>query len=75
MRAEASDKAMGAVAEELKKMNARLDTIETDIRTTNERLSAYENKGKGVLIGVGLFGTGLGASLLAMIAKIMGWFD
>jgi tetrahydromethanopterin S-methyltransferase subunit G len=74
LRAEASNKAMGAVAEELKKINDRLDTIESDIRTTNSRLSAYENKGKGFLIAAGLFGAGAGASVLAALAKLMGWF-
>lgn len=74
MRAEASDKAMKAVADELRKINERLDQIESEHRATNERLSAYENKGKGVLIGVGLLGTGMGATILAIIAKFAEWF-
>lgn len=74
MRAEASDKAMKAVADELRKINERLDQIESEHRATNERLSAYENKGKGVLIGVGLLGTGMGATILAVIAKFAEWF-
>ena len=74
LRAEASDKAMSAVADELRKINQRLDHIEAEHRATNERLSAYENKGKGVLIGVGLLGTTFGATILAIIAKFAEWF-
>lgn len=71
MRAETTDKAMRAVADELKKINERLNTIEAEHRATNERLSAYENKGKGLMIGVGLAGTGFGAGLLAALGKLL----
>lgn len=74
MRAEAGEKAAVAVVNELKRMNDRLGKIEADIRATNERLSGHENRGKGLLIGVGIFGTGIGASFLAALAQIWGWF-
>ena len=64
----------GAVADELRKINTRLDKIETDIRAANARLTGYEDKGKGVLIGVGILGTGIGAGLLAALAKFLEWF-
>lgn len=59
---------------ELRKLHERLDHIEAEHRATNERLSAYENKGKGLMIGIGLAGTGFGAAVLAAIAKLVEWF-
>lgn len=61
-------------AAELRKIHDRLDHIQSEHRATNERLSAYENKGKGLLIGVGLFGSGIGATILAVVAKFAEWF-
>ena len=74
LRAEASDKAMNNVADELHKLNARLDKIEAEQRTTNERLAAYENKGKGVLFGAMLAGGGLVTAVASLWDKIKGFF-
>ena len=74
MRAESSDKAMNNVADELHKLNSRLDQIETEQRTTNERLAAYENKGKGVLFGAMLAGGGIVTAAASLWDKLKGFF-
>lgn len=74
-----NQQAMGALMDRFDKfethMDARLDKFEERLGAQEKKLAEYENKGKGVLIGVGLFGTGVGASLLALLAKIWGWFQ
>lgn len=74
-----NQQAIGALMERFDKferhVDARLDKFEERLTKQETKLAEYENKGKGVLIGVGLFGTGVGASLLALFAKILGWFQ
>ena len=71
--------ALGAIVNQLKDLgdhiDARFDKLETRIGEQEKKLAAYENKGAGILIGVGLFGTGVGAAVLAAFAKVMGWFE
>lgn len=54
-------------AEALAKMELRLAELE-------KKLAAYENKGKGVLIGAGLFGASVGVAALAAVERILGFF-
>ena len=51
-------------------MDERFDKIETRLTAQETKLAAYENKGKGVLIGVGLFGASIGAGLLVTVERI-----
>ena len=71
--------ALGAIMNQLSKLETqidqRFDSLEKRIGEQEKKLAAYENKGAGILIGVGLFGTGVGATLLAAFAKVMGWFE
>lgn len=71
--------ALGAIVDQLKDLgnhiDQRFDKLETRLTTQETKLASYENKGAGILIGVGIFCTGLGAGLLATFAKIMGWFE
>jgi hypothetical protein len=59
-------------AEMMKSLNERLDNIEAEHRKTNERLNAYENKGKGVLFAVSIAGGGLVASIITIWGKLKG---
>lgn len=56
-------------------MNERLDKIDDRLTAQEAKLAAYENKGKGLLLGVGLFGAATGAGLLAVAERISGWFQ
>jgi hypothetical protein len=56
-------------------MSERLDKIDARLTTQETKLAAYENKGKGMLLGVGLFGAGVGAGLLAAIERIAEFFN
>lgn len=47
-----------------------LKAIRKDLDEQTEKLAAMENKGKGVLIGVGIAGTGLGA----WVSSLLEWF-
>lgn len=71
--------ALGAIVDQLKDLGShidqRFDKIETRMTKQETKLASYENKGAGILIGVGIFCTGLGAGLLAAFAKLMGWFE
>ena len=53
-----------------KHMNERLDKIDRRLTAQETKLSGYENKGKGLLLGVGLFGAATGAGLLAIAEKV-----
>lgn len=55
-------------------MSERLDKIDERLTTQEAKLAAYENKGKGVLLGVGLFGATAGAGILAAAERILEWF-
>jgi hypothetical protein len=65
------DRAEWAV--ELKRIHDRLEKIEAEHRATNERLTAYENKGKGLLIGAGIAGAGVGTGFFALWEKLKGF--
>ena len=70
--------ALGAIVDQLKNLgnhiDQRFDKLETRLTAQETKLASYENKGAGILIGVGLFCTGLGAGLLATFASVLGWF-
>lgn len=70
--------AMGALMDRFDKfethMDARLDKFEERLGATERKMAEYENKGKGVLVGIGLFFTGTGAAIMAAIAQFLGWF-
>jgi predicted RNase H-like nuclease (RuvC/YqgF family) len=70
--------ALGAIVNQLKDLekhiDGRFDKLETRLTTQETKLAGYENKGAGILIGVGLLGTGLGAAILTVLAKALEWF-
>lgn len=57
-------------AAELRKIHERLDDIEEQHRATNARLAAYENKGKGLLIGAAIAGGGLVGGIVTAWEKL-----
>ena len=50
-------------------VNERFDKIDSRLTAQEKKMEAYENKGKGLLLGVGLFGASLGAGLFAVVEK------
>ena len=73
-----NQQAMGALMDRFDKfethMDARLDKFEERLGAQERKMAEYENKGKGVLVGVGLFFTGTGAALMAAVSQFLGWF-
>ena len=63
-----------AMHEKIEEMASDIKAIRADLEADKAELAAFKNKGAGILIGVGLFGTGIGAGILAMIAKALEWF-
>jgi hypothetical protein len=59
-----------AVMSKLDDIGAELKAMRADLDEQTEKLAAMENKGKGVLIGVGIAGTGLGA----WVSSLLEWF-
>lgn len=59
-----------AAMSKLDEITAELKAIRKDLDEQTDKLAAMENKGKGVLIGVGIAGTGLGA----WVSSLMEWF-
>lgn len=55
-------------------MAERFDKMEAKQTGLSEKLKEYENKGKGFLIAVGLFGTALGATVIAGVDKLLEFF-
>ncbi len=53
-----------------KHMNERLDKIAARLTTQETKLAGHENKGKGLLLGVGLFGAATGAGVLAIAERL-----
>lgn len=74
LRADTIEKAFAGVGNQLDKICERLDKIEAEARTTNERLSAYENRGKGALFGAALAGGGIVTAIATAWDKIKGLF-
>lgn len=64
-----------AMHEKIEEMARDIKAIRKDVEADKAELAAFKNKGAGILIGVGLFGTGVGAAVLAALAKVMGWFQ
>ena len=54
----------------LDEISGELKAIRKDLDEQTAKLAAMENKGKGVLIGVGIAGTGLGA----WVSSLLEWF-
>lgn len=59
-----------AVMAKLDGITDDLKAMRKDLDEQTEKLAAMENKGKGVLIGVGIAGTGLGA----WVSSLLEWF-
>lgn len=59
-----------AAMDKLDEITHELKAIRKDLDTQTEKLAAMENKGKGILIGVGIAGTGLGA----WVSSVLEWF-
>lgn len=59
-----------AVMAKLEDISGELKAVRKDLDEQTEKLAAMENKGKGVLIGVGIAGTGLGA----WVSSLLEWF-
>lgn len=59
-----------AVMNKLEDITTELKAMRKDLDEQTEKLAAMENKGKGVLIGVGIAGTGLGA----WVSSLLEWF-
>lgn len=62
-------------------MNERFDKIEVTQGKQAEqqakqdaKMQEYENKGKGILIGIGLLGTAAGAAVIAWLERIFDFF-
>ena len=70
--------ALGAIVDQLKDLgdhiDQRFDKLETRLGAQERKMAEYENKGKGVLIGVGMLFTGTGAAIMAAAAQFLGWF-
>ncbi len=73
-----NQQAMGALMDRFDKfeahVDARLDKFEERLGAQERKMAEYENKGKGVLVGLGLFFTGTGAAIMAAVAQFLGWF-
>lgn len=57
-----------------KHVSKRLEKIEKRLGEQETKLAAYENKGKGLLMGVGLVGASIGAGLLAAFESLAEYF-
>lgn len=55
-------------------VDARFDKFEERLGAQERKMAEYENKGKGVIVGVGLFFTSTGAAIMAAVSQFMGWF-
>ena len=51
-------------------MDQRLDKIDERQTRQETKFAAYENKGKGILLGAGIFGASLGAGFFAAAEKL-----
>jgi uncharacterized coiled-coil protein SlyX len=60
----------GALMDKLDEISGEVRALRKDLDEQTAKLAAMENKGKGVLIGVGIAGTGLGA----WVSSILEWF-
>lgn len=73
-----NQQAMGALMDRFDRferhMDQRLDKFEDRLGAQERKMAEYENKGKGVLVGVGLLFTGTGAAIMAAVAQFLGWF-
>lgn len=64
-----------AALEDLKDSQTdHFDKFEKRLSEVERRLSGHENKGKGILIGVGMAAAVTGASVLAFVERILGVF-
>ena len=64
-----------AMRETIDQMAKDITEIKADLAADKAALATLKDKGAGILIGVGLFGTGVGAAVLAALGKVMGWFE
>lgn len=70
--------AAAAVSQKLDEMDARwtqrFDALEKELSDDKADLAALKNKGAGILIGVGLAGSALGAAALAVADRFLDFF-
>ena len=59
-----------AVMSKLDDITAELKALRKDVDEQTAKLAAMENKGKGLLLGAGVAGTGLGA----WASSVLEWF-
>lgn len=58
--------------EELSALKDRVGKFEESQKEQGEKIAAYENTGKGMLISVGIAAAGAGAGVLALIERAWG---
>lgn len=59
-----------AMVKKIEEMADDVKAIRKDVEADKAELAALKNKGAGILIGVGLFGGGIGAAFAAGISKL-----
>ncbi len=59
-----------AVMDKLDEISREVKAVRKDVDEQTAKLAAMENKGKGIMIGVGIAGTGLGA----WVSSVLEWF-
>jgi uncharacterized coiled-coil protein SlyX len=59
-----------AVMDKLDEISREVKAVRKDVDEQTAKLAAMENKGKGIMIGVGIAGTGLGA----WVSSFLEWF-
>lgn len=62
-----------AVMLKLEEITADLKALRKDVDDQTDKLAAYENKGKGMLMGAGIAGAGIGAGILSAIEHVAGF--
>ena len=62
------------ISEGMDDIRKAVKSVDKRLAEQEQRLAAYENKGKGILIGVGIFGTGFGATVLFAVERFLGVF-
>ena len=65
---------VAALADLKKSQTEHFDKFEERLGKVEARLSGHEKTGKGILIGVGITAAAAGASVLAVVERLLGVF-